>query len=159
MNSRYLKLTFASLLSLVIPSMTAAEDQKAAVLSCYDSEVSNLKSSGNRDFSSQQFRIVCQHRDIAKREKNETFAYFPPENFRIVSAEVEVVLKSSQTSIGDLDFHGQGATISLQCRGRPEDELVHDAVSVKIVGRLEYLPTPQDTKGILSDCLDRATMR
>lgn len=149
----------ASLVFSTLYSPATAQDQKTAVLACYDEEVAALISSKNRPYSSPQFRIVCQYRDISKREQNKTFTYIPPENFKIVSTDVEVVLKSSRAKINDLTFQGQHATVKLHCKGRPDDELVHDAIAVKVFGRLEYLPTHQDTKVIIGKCLNQAKVR
>ena len=154
MNLHVLRLFIVSAVSLTSQSWVAAQGQKAAVLDCYDAEVSKLISSKSRNYSSEQFRIVCQFQDISKRERNEIFTYHAPEGFKIVSADTEVILKSFQTSISDLEFHSRWAKVTLQCKGRSDDVLVHDAISVKIVGRLEYLPALQETKNLVGKCFD-----
>lgn len=135
-------------------SIVAAQDQKATFLSCIDGGFSKLISAQNREFSSQQFYIVCQYRDVKKRERNETFSYYPPEGFKIVSVDVDVVSNTAQASVGDLTFNGQRAKINLQCQGRPDADHVHDGVAVKLFGGLEYQPTVNDLKDIAVTCLD-----
>lgn len=140
-------------------SIAAAQDETESLLSCIDAGFSKLMSTHNRDFSSQQFYIVCQYRNVKNREQNKTFTYYPPDGFKIVSADVDVALKSSRSSINDLSFQAQRATINLRCKGRPEADDVHDAVGVKLVGRLEYQPTAVDTKNIAKMCLKQILER
>ncbi|MCR9136658.1 MAG: hypothetical protein NXI27_11720 [Alphaproteobacteria bacterium] len=70
-----------------------------------------------------------------------------------------MALKSSRSSIHDLAFQAQRATVNLRCKGRPEAEDVHDAVGVKLVGRPEYLPTVDDTKKIAIMCVKQISER
>lgn len=136
-------------------SIAAAQDQKATLLSCIDSGFSELISAQKREFSSQQFYIVCQYRDVKRRERNETFSYSPPDGFRIISVDVNVISKTAQASVVGLTFNGLRATVNLQCQGRPDADHVHDGVAVKLAGKLEYQPTIDDLKSIAGPCLDQ----
>lgn len=140
-------------------SLSAEEDNGVALSSCIDAGFSDLMSERSSDFESPQFYIVCQYRDVDKREKNETFTYFPPAGFKIISADVNVVSITAQASVHDLAFEEQRATVNLRCKGRPEADHVHDAVAVKLVGKLEYRPTLDDTKNIGKACLRQFSER
>lgn len=140
-------------------SIAAARDQKATLLHCIDRGFSELISTQNREFSSQQFYIVCQYRDVKRRTRDRAFTYHPPEGFNIVSADVNVISRTAQTSIGDLTFDEQRATVNLQCQGRPNSVDAHDGISVKLVGQLEYQPTVSDLKSIAVTCLDQFPAR
>ena len=140
-------------------SIAAAQDQRVTLSSCIDSGFSELISAQNREFSSQQFYIVCQYRDVKRRTQDKAFTYHPPEGFKIVSADVNVISKTAQTSVGDLTFDEQRATVNLQCQGRQDSVDAHDGIAVKLAGQLEYQPTVGDLKDIAGSCLDQIPLR
>ena len=136
-------------------SVTVAQDQKTQIAACIDTGFEGLISTQSREFSSTQYMIVCQYRDVDKRKRNVTFTYEPPTGFQIGSARLKVVRKTPLTSFGDLKFQGQRATVSLQCQGREDKVSVGTFISVNIVGQLIYQTTAEDAKSIASSCLDK----
>ncbi len=142
--------------TLALSNLAAgAQGQKAQLAACVDTGFINLASAQSKEFSSPQYSIVCQYRDVNRRKRNENFTYQAPEGFQIGSARFNVVMKTTQTSIGDLSFHGRQASMNLQCRGREKKPVVHDMVAVNIVGHLVYQPTVEDAKDIAGKCFDQ----
>lgn len=137
-------------------SVAGAQDQKAQLAACLDTGFAKLVDAKSQDFSSPQYRVVCQHRDINRRKRNDTFTYEAPAGFRIDGARFTVVVKSVRTSIGELVVQGQRATISLQCHGDEKNVENHFGVGGNVVGRLVYQPTLEDTKAIAGTCLNKA---
>lgn len=154
-NPFYKALVAASIFTLG-NSIAEAQDQKVLLATCLDAGFENLIAAKSLDFSSPQYRVVCQHRDIERRERNDTYTYEVPAGYRIDGARFSVVVKSTRTSVGELVSQGQRATISLQCHGDADHVENHFGVGGNIVGRLVYQPTLEDTKKIAGACLDQA---
>lgn len=148
-------LTAAVLLTLG-NSIAGAQDQKAQLAACLDAGFAKLIADKSQDFSSPQYRVVCQHMDITRRKRDDTFTYEAPIGFLIKGARFTIVAKSDRTSTGELVFQGHRATISLQCHGDANNVENHFGVGGNIVGRLIYQPTLEDTKAIAGSCLNEA---
>lgn len=150
----YKTLAIISILALG-SSFAGAQDQKAQFAACLDTGFAKLIEAKSKDFTSPQYRVVCQHRDINRRERNESFTYEAPDDFQIGQARFNVVVKSVRTSIGDLVSGRTHATISLRCHGDPDHELNHFGVGGNIVGSLVYQSTIEDAKNIARFCFDK----
>jgi hypothetical protein len=155
MRTLYYKNLAAVTMFALSLTVAGAQDQKTQIAACIDAGFTELISIQSKEFTSTQYNLLCQYRDINKRKRSNTFTYEPPDGFQIGNARLKVIMKTPQASFGDLKFQGQRATINLQCRGREDHVTVHESIAVNIVGHLIYQTTAEDAKSIASSCLDK----
>lgn len=152
-----LSLAVASFLALG-SSTAAAAEKEAKLAACIDTGFAELVASRSRDFSSPQYRVICEAAkppECRTQDRNESFSFEAPPGFRIEAARFDITSKTARTTVGALSTDGSRAGITLQCAGRPCGARGKVYVGGTINGQLAYQPTAADARGIAMRCLEQ----
>jgi hypothetical protein len=141
------------------PAVSQNIDVKQKIAACQKTKTEELIAANAKSFTSPEYGLTCTpgtntwggcHRDL----QTGTFQYSPPKNYVIESAEWKAWSQTERTSVGQLSFNANGASIPLACDGHGCGGQGNVWVKGNILGRLRYQPTVEDTKAIMDVCLD-----